>query len=37
MSEIIKNRPNYTLIDLIKYFLNLGTTGFGGRFLREDL
>lgn len=23
-------KPNYTLIDLIKYFLKLGTTGFGG-------
>ncbi|AOW09368.1 chromate transporter [Flavobacterium gilvum] len=30
MSEIIKNQPNYTLLDLIKYFLKLGTTGFGG-------
>lgn len=23
-------KPNYTLLDLIKYFLKLGTTGFGG-------
>ena len=30
MSEIIKNKPNYLLLDLIKYFLKLGTTGFGG-------
>ncbi|HEY6142886.1 MAG TPA: chromate transporter [Flavobacterium sp.] len=30
MSEIIKNQPTYTLLDLIKYFLKLGTTGFGG-------
>lgn len=30
MSEIIKDQPTYTLLDLIKYFLKLGTTGFGG-------
>lgn len=30
MSEIIKNQPSYTLLDLIKYFLKLGTIGFGG-------
>lgn len=30
MTEITKNQPNYTLLDLIKYFLKLGTTGFGG-------
>ena len=30
MSEIIKNQPAYTILDLIKYFLKLGTTGFGG-------
>lgn len=30
MSDIIKNQPTYTLLDLVKYFLQLGTTGFGG-------
>ncbi|MES2575836.1 MAG: chromate transporter [Bacteroidota bacterium] len=30
MSEIIKTEPNYSLLDLIRYFLKLGTTGFGG-------
>jgi chromate transporter len=30
MSEIIKTQPTYSLLDLIKYFLKLGTTGFGG-------
>lgn len=30
MSETIKTQPNYTLLDLIKYFLKIGTTGFGG-------
>lgn len=30
MSEIINNQPIYTKVDLIKYFLKLGTTGFGG-------
>lgn len=30
MSEIIKNQPTYTLLNLVKYFLQLGTTGFGG-------
>ena len=30
MSEISNNQPIYTKIDLIKYFLKLGTTGFGG-------
>lgn len=30
MSEIKKHQPNYTLLDLTKYFLQLGTTGFGG-------
>ena len=30
MSEIIKNQPSYTLLDLIKYFFKLGTIGFGG-------
>lgn len=30
MYGIIKNQPSYTLLDLIKYFLKLGTTGFGG-------
>src|SRR6187402_1342581 len=33
---------NYTIIDLIKYFLKLGTTGFGGpvalvEYMRRDL
>lgn len=27
---MITEKPTYTLIDLIKYFLKLGTTGFGG-------
>lgn len=30
MSEIIKNQPTYSLLDLTKYFLKLGTIGFGG-------
>lgn len=30
MSETIKKQPSYTLLDLIKYFIKLGTTGFGG-------
>ena len=30
MYEIVKNKPSYTVLDLIKYFLKLGTTGFGG-------
>lgn len=42
MSEIIKNQPNYTLTDLVKYFLKLGTTGFGGpvalvNYMQRDL
>src|SRR5215203_2902686 len=42
MSEIIKNQPAYTLPDLIKYFLKLGTTGFGGpvalvSYMQRDL
>ncbi len=30
MSDIIKTQSTYTLLDLVKYFLQLGTTGFGG-------
>ena len=30
MPEFKETTPNYTLLDLIKYFLKLGTTGFGG-------
>lgn len=30
MSEIIKKQPDYSILELIKYFLKLGTTGFGG-------
>lgn len=30
MYEIVKNKASYTVLDLIKYFLKLGTTGFGG-------
>ena len=30
MSETIKTLPIYSLFDLLKYFLKLGTTGFGG-------
>lgn len=29
-TNISTAKPNYTLADLIKYFLKLGTTGFGG-------
>ncbi|PWA04965.1 chromate transporter [Flavobacterium psychrotolerans] len=30
MSEFKESSPHYTLLDLIKYFLKLGSTGFGG-------
>ncbi|MFD0777340.1 chromate transporter [Flavobacterium myungsuense] len=30
MREFNETTPSYTLLDLIKYFLKLGTTGFGG-------
>ena len=30
MTNQILERPNYSLTDLTKYFLKLGTTGFGG-------
>lgn len=42
MSEIIKPQPNYSLLDLTKYFLQLGTMGFGGpvalvSYMQRDL
>lgn len=42
MSEFKKTTANYTLLDLIKYFLKLGTTGFGGpvalvSYMQRDL
>ncbi|TDE42931.1 chromate transporter [Flavobacterium rhamnosiphilum] len=42
MSEFKKTTANYTLFDLIKYFLKLGTTGFGGpvalvSYMQRDL
>lgn len=30
MPEFKQTKPNYTLLDLVKYFLKLGTFGFGG-------
>ncbi|WKL43017.1 chromate transporter [Flavobacterium sp. ZE23DGlu08] len=42
MSQPEITTPNYTLLDLIKYFLKLGTTGFGGpvalvSYMQNDL
>ncbi len=42
MSEFKNTTANYTLFDLIKYFLKLGTTGFGGpvalvSYMQRDL